>query len=237
VLCVDECLRYAPHDPIWLDWGVGKTLGSSILYVWFEERRLDMGLVIIGALALYLLLAIAVVIGAIKFAKQNGKSAKRWGWSAALVMYLIPFWDWIPTVVVHQYYCSKEAGFWIYKTVDQWKKENPGLMETSSGAAISQKNENGYQETHQINQRLKWIIELRDVTGILRVAKREETVIDVADGKALARFVDFSRGNQRSTGAVKFWLVGRACNSDEIHRVRMGKLVDEIYAAVTGGKK
>ncbi len=89
-----------------------------------------MGLVIAGALALYLLITITVVIGVIKYAKKNGKSAKRWGCSAALVMYLIPFWDWIPTVVAHQYYCATEAGFLVYKTVEQWKKENPGVMET-----------------------------------------------------------------------------------------------------------
>ena len=196
-----------------------------------------MGLVILGALALYLLLSIAVVIGAIKYAKNNSKSAKRWGWSAVLVMYLIPFWDWIPTVAVHQYYCATEAGFWGYKTPEQWKKENPGVILTLSGATSTQKNENGYQETHQINQRLKWVIALHSATIVLQVAKREEVIVDTANDRVLARFIDFSRGNQRSTGAVKFWLVSRDCTGGEIHRVRMGKLVDEINSEVMGDRK
>lgn len=39
-----------------------------------------MGLVVAGASALYLMFSIAVVIGAIKYAKKNGGNAKRWGW-------------------------------------------------------------------------------------------------------------------------------------------------------------
>ena len=89
-----------------------------------------MGLVILGVLTLYFLLSVVVVIGAINHAKMNGKSVKRWGWGTAIVMYLIPFWDWIPTVAVHHYYCAKESGFWVYKTLDQWKVENPGVAET-----------------------------------------------------------------------------------------------------------
>ena len=103
-----------------------------------------MGLAIFAAIGFYLLISIGVVAWAIRHAKKNGKSKKRWGWSAALVMYLIPFWDWLPTVAVHQYYCAKESGFWVYKTMDQWKAENPGVAETlvankgapSSGRAI-----------------------------------------------------------------------------------------------------
>ncbi len=38
-----------------------------------------MGLVILGLLALYILISILVVIGVIKHAKKNGKSALRWG--------------------------------------------------------------------------------------------------------------------------------------------------------------
>jgi len=46
-----------------------------------------------------------------------------------LIVYLPVFWDWLPTVALHQYYCSKESGFWIYKTLNQWKDENPGVIE------------------------------------------------------------------------------------------------------------
>lgn len=84
------------------------------------------GLVYLVVFVVYFAISEEVVRGAIRYARNNGKSAKRWGWGAAFVMYSIVFWDWIPTVAVHQFYCAKDSGFWIYKTLDQWKRENPG---------------------------------------------------------------------------------------------------------------
>jgi len=87
------------------------------------------GLAVLVVFGIYLLISFLVVRWSIGYARKNGKSVKKWGWGAALVMYLIPFWDWIPTVATHQFYCAKDAGFWVYKTLDQWKAENPGVME------------------------------------------------------------------------------------------------------------
>jgi hypothetical protein len=42
-----------------------------------------------------------------------------------LIMYLIPFWDLIPTLIMHKYYCNTQAGFWVYKTPEEWISENP----------------------------------------------------------------------------------------------------------------
>src|SRR5260221_102222 len=89
-----------------------------------------MGLVILAAIALYVLISVGVVIGAVAYARREGKNVRRWGWGAALVMYLIPCWDWIPTVVSQQYYSATEGGFWTYKTPEQWIRENPRMMET-----------------------------------------------------------------------------------------------------------
>ncbi len=38
-----------------------------------------MGLVILGAMALYLLISVAVVAGAIGYARKHGKKVWRWG--------------------------------------------------------------------------------------------------------------------------------------------------------------
>lgn len=178
-----------------------------------------MGLVIVGALALYLLIAIAVVIGAVKYAKQNGKSAKRWGCSAALVMYLIPFWDWIPTVAVHQYYCAKEAGFWVYKTVDQWKKENPGIAETlvaNKGSPSSRQGDmTNHSDTYYLNQRINWVVK-RYNSPLLNQWRHEKDIVDAKTNEVLARRVDFSTAQIRAGGGWygwKFWLHNSHCAS------------------------
>lgn len=89
------------------------------------------GLLVFGALGLYLLISIGVVLWAIRHAHKSGKSGKLWGWGAAFVMYNLMFWDWIPTVVAHKYLCATQSGFWVYKTLDQWKEENPGGEEVA----------------------------------------------------------------------------------------------------------
>jgi hypothetical protein len=89
-----------------------------------------MGILILGIAGIYLLISIIVVSLVVRLARKNGLRVKRWGWGAAFVMWLIPFWDWLPTIAVHQYYCATQSGFWVYKTLDQWKKENPGVFET-----------------------------------------------------------------------------------------------------------
>jgi hypothetical protein len=197
-----------------------------------------MGLIVFAVMGVYLLISIGVVKGAITYAREKGKSVKRWGWGAALVMWLIPFWDWIPTVVLHQHYCATESGFWTQKAFSQWKAENPGVTLTVAGrSTITTPVVNGITQNHQLNQRLTWVVKLHSTSSFLTVSKREEALIDAMSNEELTRFVDFSRGDQSSTGTTKFWLVSRSCNGDETFMVRMGKLIDEIYADAKGLKE
>ncbi len=175
-----------------------------------------MGFVIFIALALYLLISIGVVAWAISHAKKNGKSAIRWGLSAALVMYLIPFWDWIPTVVAHKYYCSTEAGFWVYKTPEQWKKENPGAMETlvaNKGAPSNYVGDaENYKETYFLNSRFNWVVK-KNGPFLLNRWQREQEVVDSKTNDVLARYIDFSTGNGNIGGEpeLRFWLHVEHC--------------------------
>lgn len=176
-----------------------------------------MGLVILGAVALYLLLCVFVVRGAIKYAKNSGKSTKRWGWGAALMMYLIPCWDWLPTVAVHQYYCSSEAGFWVYKSVDQWKAENPGVMETlvaNKGYPSSHEGDvANYTTTYFLNSQFNSVGKHRGPLFLHRWL-REDTLVDTKTNATLARYVDFSTSHERRQAGWsgwKFWLDSRHC--------------------------
>lgn len=182
-----------------------------------------MGLVIFGVMALYLVIAIFVVTGAISHARKNGKSVGRWGWGAALVMYLIPFWDWIPTVAMHQYYCATEAGFWVYKTPEQWKKENPGVMETLvANKGAPNRNErfddgHGKTDIYLLNDRFNWIVTQQDFSSALPIIHSEQQVKDTKTNEVLARYVNFSTGNSvKNTvgppGPMKFWMHNQFCS-------------------------
>jgi len=180
------------------------------------------GLIVFGAVLLYLLISVVVVRWAIRYARGNGRSAKRWGWGAALVMYSLVFWDWIPTVATHQFYCTKDSGFWVYKTLDQWKVENPGVMETLvANKGAPSKNEafddgHGKTDTYLLNKRFNWIVTQQDISSLLPIIRIEQQVKDIKKNEVLARYVDFAAGNSvKSTigppGPLKFWLHSSNC--------------------------
>lgn len=198
-----------------------------------------MGLVIFLAMGLYLLISLGVVAWAVSYAKKSGKSAKRWGWGAALVMYMIPFWDWLPTVAVHQYYCAKDSGFWVYKTLDQWKKENPGVIETlvaNKGEPSSRQGDMvNYTDTYFVNQRVNLIVK-HNGQFLFNRWRHEREVVDTKTNAVLARYVDFSTSQeQRQAGwsGWKFWLDSRNCIGGRDQLINFGN----YYLQFKGAEK
>jgi hypothetical protein len=181
-----------------------------------------MGLVMLGALALYFLVSISVVVVVARQARKRGRSAWRWGGLAALVMYLLVFWDYIPTVLAHRYYCEKEAGFWTYKTPDQWMKENPGVMETlvaNKGWPSRHEERDGGRVKIDIdlaNERFNIVVVQKDVMSFLPIIRRQEELLDLRTNEIMARYVDFSTGHSVAhtvgpPGPMKFWLHNGEC--------------------------
>ncbi|MFA7293635.1 MAG: hypothetical protein WC023_15455 [Rhodocyclaceae bacterium] len=196
-----------------------------------------MGIILAAILGLYLLVSLGVVIGAMVYARREGRSAKRWGWSAALVMYLIPFWDWIPTVAMHRYYCATEAGFWVYKTPEQWKKENPGVMQTlvaNKGYPSSHEGDMAdYTTTNFLNSRFNLVVKHRGPL-LLHRWLREDTLIDTKTNEILARYVDFSTSQERRQAGWtgwKFWLDSRNCVRGLDKAIESGKFIDQFRGA------
>jgi len=178
-----------------------------------------MGLVIFGMMALYLLISIAVVTWAVRHAKKSGKTPWHWGAGAALVMYLIPCWDWIPTVAVHQYYCSTEAGFWVYKTVDQWKAENPGVMETLTTPRVWQHDYSDGGDVVHINQRFDLVYEKeRPISTVGRDARK---LIDVKTGELLGYYVDFA-SRDVVLDRLRFWMNVQHCSGGRNNAISFG---------------
>jgi len=197
-----------------------------------------MGLVVFAAIILYLLISIGVVIGAIIYARKHGKSAKRWGVGAALVMYLLVFWDHIPTLVAHKYYCEKEAGFWIYKTLDQWKAENPGVAETLlanelRAPSIHEGDEDNWTNTYVLNQRINQVSKHQGPLSFHRW-KYEVLVIDNKTKEVLARLIDFYTAQERGGGGWhgwKFWLATNHCSRNASNQLQFGDYVSQIKGA------
>lgn len=199
-----------------------------------------MGLVIFAAMGLYLLISVGVVLWAIHYARKNGKSARRWGLSAALGMYLLVFWDWIPTVVAHKYYCSTEAGFWVYKTSEQWKAENPGVIETlvSNNGLVRKSvgDMNNYTDTSFMNQRFVFVAKHNGPFSLNRW-RHEQEIVDSETNEVISRELDFSTSqNRRQAGwsGWKFWLDNRHCSN---YFRNDGISIESIMKQVEGKQK
>lgn len=195
-----------------------------------------MGLVVLIIIGAYFLISAGVVAGSITYAQKRGKSAIRWGFGAALVMFLIPGWDWIPTVVVHKYYCEKEAGFWVYKTLDQWKVENPGVMEglVYNKAMPYVQTPNGIETA--LNQRF---IHVHSYEGpfLFNRWRIATEIRDSKNGDVIAREISFSTSQERRQAGWsgwKFWLDSKRCNI-ESHRDQGS--FDRVIAQFEGAKK
>jgi len=171
-----------------------------------------MGLVIIAAIGLYLLISFGVVKGAIAYARREGRSVKRWGWSAALVMYLIPFWDWMPTVATHQYYCANEAGFWVYKTPEQWKKENREVAGELSWSEIPDYTylPDGTRRA-TLNARIVKDVSIHRLV-LISTYQQQEKFVDLLSGEIMAKRISIGSGygnlgvGGKDWRVLKFWL-------------------------------
>lgn len=199
-----------------------------------------MGLAYLVFFAVYLPVSIAVVRGAIGYARKNGKSTKRWGWGAAFVMYSIVFWDWIPTVAMHQFYCAKDSGFWVYKTLDQWKAENPGVMETlvydKDAHLLRDGDDVNYTDTYTLNQRFNSRTRHIHVFPFLPVSRDESEVFDIKTNVVLVRYINFG-SYSAGWGGLKFWTNIESCRYGINNRTAFYRFVETIVKANKGETK
>lgn len=183
------------------------------------------GLAVLVVFGVYLLISFLVVRWAIGYARKNGKSAKRWGWGATFVMYSIVFWDFIPTVAVHQLYCAKDSGFWVYKTLDQWKAENPGVMEGLVANKVWPHQRIDGKDVAIINQRMRLVYAERNELFLHRWPDIRE-LVDSKNNEVLALYVDFSTSQEKQRAGWsgwKFWLTSEYCPSGESRVMQFGK--------------
>lgn len=169
------------------------------------------GLMILGFFAIYLIATVFVTRKAVSWAKVNGKRPWLWGGLAAFFMYNLVFWDWIPTVVAHKYYCATEAGFWEYKTLDKWEMENPGVIESLVAQRSIQLTPYGDLQT--LDERFAIETHRRKLISFLSTSVAERLLVDRKSAEVLAKGVDIGSGvgNIATGGGLKFWLNQKPC--------------------------
>lgn len=123
------------------------------------------------------------------WAQHSGRNARRWAIAAHLVMYSLVFWDLIPAFSLWGYECGTRGGFTLYKTLDEWKKEHPGIAATLKPIANPKWQKDGNVTRVPLNQRFVW--EFTNQQHLFRVSEHRERIIDSATGEVLAEYLDF----------------------------------------------
>ena len=189
------------------------------------------GLIVLGVIVIYIAFFIFVIKSVTRWARNTGRGVKRWGVIAALAVYLPVFWDHIPTVLLHRYVCATEQGFWVYKTLEQWQRENPGVAETLTPyEKLVQYKAEGIQNGYMLNQRFaREVLKKRKPLSFLPVSVYEENIIDYVTREILAKQIRVGSGYGNMAlggeGSWKFWLEQPDCNSS---RKQFSKYKSEI---------
>jgi len=197
------------------------------------------GLPIVFGLLVYLLISLGIVIWVTRHARRQGRSGWKKGLLAVLVMYLLVFWDWIPTVIMYRYDCSTRAGFTVYKSLDEWKQENPGVIETLHPIDNAAWITTGSKRRVPLNQRFAWGTITTSHPFYIR--EREERIVDIRTGEVLARYIDFytdftTRTKVCNFHDLKVWMSWGSCERDG-HKVNRGKYYDYEASIESIGKE
>lgn len=173
---------------------------SGLGYI-FVEFLLVFGVIWILALYPFLIWIAA------DWAKRTGRSAKRWGFGAAIGLYLLVFWDQIPTFLLHHYYCATESGVWVYKTPEQWKAENPGVAETLTWKDLSDEFRNETHSWFVLNDRFHWV-ETHKENLLFPVRIKEESIVDIKYGEYIIVKISIGSGYPGSEWNIRETLIG-----------------------------
>jgi hypothetical protein len=176
------------------------------------------GVIFFFFMGIYLTISFFIVRWTSRCARKTGRGVKRWAFAAALAMYLLLFWDHIPTLLLHKYYCATKAGFWVYKTPEQWKTENPGVAQTLTWKSMPPPyTAPNVTDGYRLNERFAWVIRTVD-TPVLPVSLDYESIIDIKTGETMVKriIVGSGYGNIMTGGenwkVLKFWVRAELCD-------------------------
>ncbi len=182
---------------------------------------------------LYLLISAGLAWVAVKLARMRGIKGWTWGLPVFVLMVGLIFWDWLPMEVLYRHKCTSYAGFDQYKTLDEWKQENPGVAETLSPITGVRSTFKGNRERYLLNQRFAW--DIIRTPHWFHIYEKEERILDTQTGEIMAKYMDFGTnipplglGGSRLSD-YKFWMQKRSCERDSSSQNKISSNFQEDY--------
>ena len=183
----------------------------------------------IGLIAIVVVVVLLVVAGSVFgyaffWAQKKGKSTAASFLLAACAVFVLSLpitWDAIPTWIAFKYYSDKEAGLVIYKTLEQWKLENPGVAVTlvpyglkDTKAEVKKLGKDTFR--NPINERFAY--DSSKTKLFLSVTAHRLEFIDIKNEEILAKYVIVQSGNtgglaSGGSGWWAVWLIHSSANN------------------------
>jgi energy-coupling factor transporter transmembrane protein EcfT len=196
------------------------------------------GLLFLIFFAVYAVISIVVIFLIAKLARKLGRSPWVWGLLTTFIMYNLVFWAWIPSVVLQDHYCKTQAGFWLYKTPDKWKAENPNeIFNYEQLPSHSGNGENNDFYIWHLNQRIDWVNRQEVLWPSIR--RYEKTLVDIKTKEVLAKEIYFQCGSCGGGGmGLQHIFTPQRCECAASERKRNGGFSDVMnkYTNIIGAK-
>ena len=163
-----------------------------------------------------LLLLVALAMWAAKRislkAGQSAATAQRWKYGVLAAVLLAIFWDWLPTWIAYEYY-SRQAGLTVFKTLEQWKVENPGVARTLEPYTLNQNADRratalvtaSGARRYPLNDR--FALDEARLRPFLSISVWRRQLVDTGTATVLAAEVSVTSGNSGgvATGGEGWW--------------------------------
>jgi hypothetical protein len=173
------------------------------------------GLVVVLIAAAYFGLMFLTVRFAWRVGLSNGGTRRKaFGFASLgfLVVYLPVFWDHIPTLLVHRYQCSKDAGFTAFVDAKQWNAKNAEAVAAVNRLPLRQRaafvrlpdSEDRFEQTIGFGGLHRTFSRHERVVPWLPVLRSEQRVADARTGQLLATAIDYSAGSSQSE-YLRWW--------------------------------
>lgn len=178
-------------------------------------------LVVFAIIGLFVLVVLfsAWLCRTISIAMGAGRVAARIAAIFGASIVLAPvFWDVPPTLIAHRYYCTKDAGVWVYKAPKQWYAERVGKASQSPPILTeSQRDKNNFFDKIPSFSRLGLKYDSHEERKFLTVTLTRRRIVDVASGEVLVETRNYSAWPTNPIPHWKWWLSIDFCHPKLSH--------------------
>jgi hypothetical protein len=150
---------------------------------------------------------------------------KRWIVGPMLILFGVGFWDLMPMEIMYGYYCYNKAETVTHKTVDQWKSENPNVLEHLIPKNLNLSNQKNWQSfTHDgieyrgylINERFCY--RYNKEKHLFGIIETHASIVDTQTQEPIVSMSEFdtdapSFGSGGGSLLSVIWYKGGGCNN------------------------